>query len=54
MDAKKLASLFDNPNFAKWFGKSAVVDKTGQPLPVFHGTKGDFDAFDGARFGQSI
>ena len=29
MDAKKLASLFDNPNFAKWFGKSKVVDKDG-------------------------
>lgn len=38
MDAKKLASLFDNTNFAKWFGGSKVVDESGFPLIVHHGT----------------
>jgi hypothetical protein len=46
MDAKKLASLFDNPNFAKWFGKSKVVDKDGLPLKMAHWTDRDFDVFD--------
>lgn len=46
MDAKKLASLFDNPNFAKWFGKSTVKDSDGLPAVVYHGTKGDIDSFE--------
>lgn len=35
-----------NPNFAKWFGASKVVDGTGKPLVVWHGTHGEFDVFD--------
>ena len=26
------------PAFKKWFGNSAVVDKSGEPLVVYHGT----------------
>jgi len=49
MDAKKLASLFDNPNFAKWFGKSHAVDASGNPLTLYHGTPDTrFLAEDGA------
>ena len=46
MNAKKLASLFDNPNFAKWFGKSKAVDADGAPMTFYHGTSKKFDAFD--------
>lgn len=28
----------DSSEFKKWFGKSAVVDAHGNPLPVYHGT----------------
>jgi hypothetical protein len=31
--------------FTKWFGDSQVVDDDGNPLTVFHGTRGDFDSF---------
>ena len=33
-------------NFEKWFKNSKVVDGTGRPLPVYHGTRtGGFDTF---------
>lgn len=40
-------------NFWKWFGDSKVVDENGEPLVVYHGTKGNFSEFKraaGARF----
>lgn len=40
-----LARLLDNPNFVKWFGKSAVRDAEGLPLEVYHGTTKDFEQF---------
>ena len=36
----------NSPQFKAWFGASKVVDKNGKPLPVYHGTKNDFDAFN--------
>jgi len=47
----KLQSLFenrDNPNFQQWFGDSVVVDNTGNPLKVYHGTgnMAGIDSFD--------
>jgi len=36
----------DTPKFKEWFGGSKVVDEAGEPLVVYHGTTGDFDAFD--------
>lgn len=33
-------------NFAKFFEGSKVVDESGKPLRLFHGTDADFDAFD--------
>jgi len=40
---------FSNPehaqNFTKWFGDSKVVDKSGEPLTVYHGTGADFEEF---------
>jgi len=32
-------------NFKKWFGDSRVVDESGQPLVVYHGTTHSFDEF---------
>ena len=53
MDAKKLAALFDNPNFVKWFGDSKVVDEAGNPLTVYHGTNAKFDTFRASPHGQA-
>ncbi|MFA7670123.1 MAG: LPD38 domain-containing protein, partial [Burkholderiaceae bacterium] len=49
-------------NFARWFGDSKVVDENGEPLVVYHGTKGDFAEFqlgradrrDGGWFGDGF
>lgn len=35
--------------FWTWFGKSKVVDKTGRPMIVYHGTTGVFKSFDPER-----
>jgi len=46
---KKWASLnesIDSNEFKEWFGASNVVDGSGNPLVVYHGTEHDFDAFD--------
>lgn len=43
-----------NKAFWKWFGDSKVVDKHGDPLVVYHGTREKFDQFrrvDDADFG---
>lgn len=41
----------DTPEFKRWFKDSAVVDASGEPLVVYHGTTGVFSAFDQALFG---
>lgn len=50
-------SPLDNPAFRRWFGASKVVDENGQPLVVYHGTRGDFDVFShkdiGFHFGSA-
>ena len=50
VDAKELkmekGGIINNPNFKSWFGDSKVVDENGNPLVVYHGTSGDFEAFD--------
>jgi hypothetical protein len=35
----------DSKYFKSWFGDSRVVDSTGKPLVVYHGTSHDFDTF---------
>ena len=37
------------PEFKKWFGDSKVVDKNGEPLVVYHGTRAAFDTFQAGR-----
>lgn len=39
----------NTPEFKKWFGDSKVVDANGKPLVVYHGTAGDFNAFNSIR-----
>lgn len=39
------------PQFKKWFGKSKVVDKSGNPLVVYHGTNKSFKSFDLSKSG---
>jgi len=34
-----------NQNFWQWFGQSKVVDRSGKPLKVYHGTQADFNEF---------
>jgi hypothetical protein len=38
-------------NFLRWFGDSKVVDEKGEPLVVYHGTRGDFTEFKPSRVG---
>ena len=40
-----LRESIENPGFAAWFGNSKVVDKEGNPLPMYHGTNSEFTAF---------
>jgi hypothetical protein len=36
----------DSAAFKRWFGDSKVVDATGKPLVMYHGTSRDFNIFD--------
>ena len=39
----------DSKYFKKWFGDSKVVDESGEPLVVYHGTEYDFDEFEASN-----
>ncbi len=41
-------------NFARWFGDSKVVDESGAPLVVYHGTGADVAEFDPAALGRNF
>ena len=51
---KAAKAITDNPNFVKWFGKSVVKDKRGNPLTVYHGTDKDFTIFREGAFDVGI
>jgi len=42
----------DTEAFRKWFGASKVVDESGEPLVVYHGTGQDVAAFDKTAIGE--
>jgi hypothetical protein len=42
----------DTPAFKQWFGNSKVVDESGKPRVVYHGTDVDFTRFDTTDFGS--
>ena len=45
-------SVESSPEFEKWFGESKVVDQSGKPLPLYHGTqaRNEIEAIDPSRF----
>jgi hypothetical protein len=42
-----------NPQFRAWFGQSKVVDESGSPLVLFHGTSADIHSFKGMVWGSA-
>ncbi|MCL2017991.1 MAG: hypothetical protein FWG80_04455 [Alphaproteobacteria bacterium] len=44
------APATDTAEFKNWFGDSKVVDETGKPMIVYHGTDATFDTFDDKFF----
>lgn len=44
----------DDPQFRAWFGDSKVVDESGAPLVVYHGTNAEFNAFDPNMVGRNF
>ena len=40
----------DTPNFKAWFGESKVVDDTGAPMVVYHGTVANIPEFGGSEW----
>lgn len=42
-----------NDNFKAWFGASKMLDESGAPMVLYHGTKSDFASFDMKKFGTS-
>lgn len=42
----KVKSQTETLQFKKWFARSKVVDKNGNPLVVYHGSSADFTVFD--------
>ncbi len=43
----------DSKYFKKWFGDSKVVDESGKPLVVYHGTNAQFDTFSYDKIGTN-
>lgn len=50
-DMEKAAASTESPEFKRWFGKSKVVDASGKPMMVYHGTAADFEAFSPSKVG---
>lgn len=45
------SAITDTPEFRRWFADSKVVDESGNPLVVYHGTRSRFEAFEVAPTG---
>lgn len=43
----------ETPEFKRWFGDSKVVDESGKPLVVYHGTNQPIEAFSSGRLGMA-
>jgi hypothetical protein len=52
--AKTMEQDIQTPAFKNWFGESKVVDATGKPLVVYHGTAKKFTKFSFKDAGQKI
>jgi hypothetical protein len=44
--ANQVTDITKTPDFQRWFKGSKVVDSSGRPLRVYHGTSQHFDTFD--------
>jgi len=51
--AFSLSSQTDTDAFQKWFGGSKIVDESGQPLTVYHGTNATFTEFSRDQKGSN-
>ena len=49
---RKFMDQTETKQFKRWFGKSKVVDRDGEPLVVYHATDADFTVFDRERLGE--
>ena len=54
MFARAARDQTSTPEFKRWFGGSPVVDADGKPLVMYHGTNGDFNAFDPEKIGGNF
>ncbi len=45
-DAEERTDPTETPAFKAWFANSKVVDNSGDPVPVFHGSESEFESFD--------
>jgi hypothetical protein len=53
--AKRSEQLAQDPKFQQWFSGSKVVDDSGLPKPLFHGTQAKpFDQFDRTSGGDMV
>lgn len=52
-DGKIIANTKEGvENFWRWFEGSSVIDKSGNPIVVYHGTNKDFDVFKSGMFAK--
>lgn len=42
----------DTPEFKNWFGDSKIVDESGKPKTVYHGSPNKFEVFDYSKIGE--
>jgi hypothetical protein len=53
---EELKKVFNSPeslSFKNWFGDSEMVDREGNPIIFYHGSKSDFETFDKNKIGSS-
>lgn len=50
LQENKLQTL--TPEFKRWFGRSMLVDPAGNPIKLYHGTRGNFNVFNLSEFGN--
>ena len=49
---RKFVEQTETTQFKRWFGKSKVVDRDGEPLVVYHATDAEFTVFDRDKLGK--
>lgn len=49
LNPRNVEADVNSPEFKAWFGESKIVDESGKPLKVYHGTTADFENFDTSK-----